>query len=81
MKITKKHKDNIEKIISEMECPKDFLCYESGLENLSKIRLIADNKRVECLEKSLRCRFVLDFGRLALCQCPLRNYIALNFKI
>jgi hypothetical protein len=76
MVITLEHKGHIEKIINEMECPKNFICYESGFENLSKIKLIADGERIECLEENpLRCKFVLCYGSLTLCQCPLRNYI------
>lgn len=82
MEITQEHKGNIEQIISEMECPKNFICYESGFENLSKIKIIADGERIECLgENPLRCKFALCYGSLTLCQCPLRNYIAKNFNM
>ncbi len=82
MEITPEHKGPIEQIISEMECPKDFICYESGFENLSKIKLIADGERIVCLgENPLRCKFTLCYGSLTLCQCPLRNYVAKNFNM
>lgn len=82
MKITSEHKGPIEQIISEMECPKNFICYESDFENLSKIKLIADGERIVCLEENpLTCKFALCYGSLMLCQCPLRNYIAKNFNM
>ena len=82
MEITQEHKGHIEKIINEMECPKDFICLESGFENLNKIKFIADGERIECLgENPLRCKFALCYGSLTLCQCPLRNYIAKNLNM
>jgi hypothetical protein len=82
MEITQEHKGHIEQIISEMECPKDFICYESGFENLNKIKLIADGERIECLGgEQLRCKYALFYGSLTLCQCPLLNYIAKNFNM
>ena len=82
MEITQEHKGHIEQIIGEMECPKNFKCYESGFDNLGNIKLIADGERVECLgENQLRCKFALFYGSLTLCQCPIRNYIAKNFNM
>jgi hypothetical protein len=82
MEIAQEHKTQIEQIISEMECPKDFICHKSGFGNLGKSRLIADGQRVECLEENARlCKFALLFGPLTLCECPLRNYIAKNFHL
>ena len=82
MEIAQEHKGHIEQIIGEMECPKNFKCYESGFENLGNIKLIADGERVECLgENQLRCKFALFYGSLTLCQCPIRNYIAKNFNM
>ena len=78
MEITQEHKGPIEQIISEMECPNDFVCYEPGSEN-PRIRLIADGERIECLgENRLRCKYALCYGMLTICQCPLLNYIAKN---
>ena len=80
MEITQEHKRQIEKIISEMECPKDFECRTSDFENLGKTRLIADNQLVECMKEDTQlCRFTLPFGNITLCKCPLRKYIAQNF--
>jgi hypothetical protein len=82
MEIAQEHKGHIEKITSEMECPKDFICLESDFENLSKIKLIAGGERIVCLEEEqLRCKFALCYGSLTLCQCPLRNYIAKNLSM
>ena len=80
MEISQEHERQIEKIISEMECPKDFECRNSDFENLGKTELIADNQLVECMnEENKLCLFSLSFGHIFLCKCPLRNYIAKNF--
>jgi len=82
MEITQEHKSHIEKIIKEMECPKDFICLEPGFEHLNKIKLIAEGERIECLgEKGLRCKYALCYRMLTICQCPLLNYIAKNFNM
>jgi hypothetical protein len=82
MEITREQKTQVEQIISEMECPKDFMCYDSGFKNVSKIRMIADGEKVECLEENrLRCKFALHYGSFTICECPLRNYIARSFQL
>lgn len=82
MEVTQEHRVSIEKIKHEMTCQKNFRCYESGFEKLSKIKLIAGGERIVCLEEhQLRCKYALFYGSLILCQCPLRNYIAKTFCI
>lgn len=53
MQLDTEHKRQVEEIIRVMECPSNFVCYTSGFENLSMVRIIGDAKLVECLgEKS-----------------------------
>ena len=81
MKIEEKHKKRIEKIVSEMQCPKDFECYKSGLSKLCKVRDIGMDSFVECLGgKAENCKFSVSFGEGYLCKCPLRVYIAKKLK-
>ena len=76
-----KHKEEIEKIIDRITCPKDFICYKSEFKNLGKARDIGIEGYVECLEKNPEdCVFSLSFGYSFLCKCPLRVYIAKNLK-
>ena len=80
MQLGKEHESQVEKIISAMECPRDFVCYKSGFENLSRVRIIGDAKLIECLEKSPHtCEFRFSFEHGSFCKCPLRYYIAKNF--
>ena len=63
MEITQEHKTQAEEISSSMEYSKDFVCYESGFEDLSKIQIFRDGDLVECLEdRSQLCKFSFHFG-------------------
>ena len=80
MVITQDNKKQIEEIIKEMDCPKDFQCYKSSFENLSEVGIVGDAKMVECIEESAKtCEFGHSFGLGFICKCPLRNCIARNF--
>jgi hypothetical protein len=75
------HKDEIEKIIGQMQCSKDFQCYKSGFEILSKIKDIGLASHVQCLEENVfGCQFSVRFGGNYFCECPLRVYIAKEVK-
>jgi hypothetical protein len=77
MEIIQEHKDQIEQIMSEIDCPRDFPCYKSGFEKLGKIRDVKAEGLLECLEKdSEDCQFSLPFGEVTSCLCPLRIYVA-----
>ena len=74
-------KKELEEIIGEMECPKDFKCCESGFENLCRAKDIGVELFLECLEETPQnCKFSVMIGRSYLCQCPLRYYIFKRLK-
>jgi hypothetical protein len=80
MVITQENKKQIEEIIKEMNCPKDFQCYKSNFENLIDVGIVSDAKMIECIEECAKtCEFGHSFGLGFICKCPLRNYIARNF--
>jgi hypothetical protein len=80
MEITTEHKTQIGEIISGMECPKDFKCYKSGFEDLSKAKVFQEGELIECLDvTSWSCELSFRFGMGHYCRCPLRKYIAQNF--
>jgi hypothetical protein len=73
----KDYKREIEGIIGEMTCPKDFKCYKSGLESLCKAGFVHKQSFLRCLEKTpTKCKFSLSFEEACFCKCPLRVYIA-----
>ena len=45
-------KRQVEEIICAMERSSNYVCYASGFENLSTVRIIGSAKLVECLEDS-----------------------------
>jgi hypothetical protein len=75
------HAKEIEKIIDDLQCPKNFKCSRLGLERLCKAKDIGLETHIECLEEdSLECQFSVAFGGLYYCHCPLRIYIAKKLK-
>ena len=76
-----KTKKELKQIIGEMECPKGFRCYQSGLEVLCKAKDIGLDEYLECMEVNPQeCPFSVAFGYSHFCQCPLRVYIAKKLK-
>ncbi len=74
-------KRKIEEIIGGMQCPSNFKCCKSGLENICKVKDIGLKDYLDCLEESpLKCTFALPFGGAYLCRCPLRIYLAKELK-
>ena len=81
MEISQEHKHQIDKIMNEMDCQKDFECHKSSFENIGKTWLITGDHLVECPEgNKQKCSYALPFGHMLLCKCPLRNYVAQNLK-
>ena len=81
MQLTQEQKGQIEDIMKGVECSKTFECYKSGLTHLGKVHGIGANGFLECLEQdSQDCQFSLPFGNLCSCLCPVRIYVATEFK-
>jgi hypothetical protein len=76
-----KTKKELKEIIGEMECPKGFQCYQSGLKVLCKAKDIGLETYLECMEVyPQKCPFSVAFGYSHFCKCPLRVYIAKKLK-
>lgn len=77
-----KHKEKIEQITADMNCPKDFECYKSGFDNLCKAKDNGIDGYAACLEDDINCNcgFRIRFGHGVLCHCPLRVYVAKNIE-
>lgn len=84
MQITVKHQKDIERIITDIECPKDFVCYQSEFEHVCKAKDIGLENYLDCLGEAtstMLCPFSLSFGNSYMCRCPLRVYLAKNLNI
>lgn len=71
-------KNELEEIIGEIKCPKDFKCYKSGLKALCQAKDIGVDSLLECLEEDPEgCKFSFAFyGYSYFCQCPVRVYVS-----
>ena len=66
------HKAQLDKIASEVDCPKNFSCYKSGTPQFCKTNEIGGHSLVACLEENGRnCKFALPFGYSLICKCPI----------
>lgn len=74
-------KEEIEEIIGQMQCSKDFICAKDGFEHLCKAKDFGLEKYLDCLDESpMECTFALSFANGYLCQCPLRVYISKKLR-
>jgi hypothetical protein len=76
-------KIDVEQIMGQLKCPKDFQCCMSGLEDLCKAKSVGDGSFLVCLEEHpKKCRFgSVERGYSGYrCHCPLRIYIARKLK-
>jgi hypothetical protein len=82
MEISQEQKKQIEEVIGDMECPKDFACYKSGFANVCKAKDAGIESLLECSEENPEtCKFSLLFGSAYFCNCPFRHYIAKGFHV
>lgn len=77
MEISGVLKTKIEKITSNIKCRKDFECYKSGFEKLTKVKNFEGANLFQCLgQNAYQCEYSFPFGDAYFCKCPLRSYIA-----
>ena len=71
----------IEELIAGMKCPKEFICYTSGLEVLCKAKVDRSRELLECLDESPEaCPFSVASGNGYSCCCPVRKYIVITLN-
>jgi hypothetical protein len=77
----KDYRKEIEELIGQMQCAKEFKCYKSGFDVLCKAKDVGTKSLLLlCLEENLlQCKF-LNVERGYICECPLRNYVAKQLK-
>lgn len=80
MQLTPEQKAEIEKIMAGMDCPKGFSCYKSDFENLVPVRVFRGADVIQCQHPELLdCKYARLFGSgMVFCECPLRDYAALE---
>jgi hypothetical protein len=74
-------KKEIERIIGQIECPKDFTCYKNGFENLCKAEDVGLSAHLLCSDDApSKCFFSWNLGSSFYCTCPIRVLIAKKLK-
>ena len=69
--------EKLKKLIGRLKCPKEFACYKSGLDYLTKRGDIGLEPLFVCSEKNPQeCTFSHIIDNHFFCKCPLRSYIA-----
>ena len=77
----KEQRRELEELIDDLKCPKDFRCYKSGLEELCQAEDIGQESFLVCRDEGgKRCKFSMDYGGGLFCKCPLRIHIAKELK-
>mgnify|MGYP001598516536 FL=1 len=81
MKLTQEYTEQIEEIMSSMDCPKGFQCYESYFDNICQAAHRGLEMYADCCDiGNTTCEFRIPFGYGAFCRCPLRVFIANHLK-
>ena len=79
--MNEKQKKEIEAILGDIECPKDFRCYKSGFKYLCKAQKVGVGSFLRCQEEDREgCQFQVTLGSAHFCECPLRKYIVKKLK-
>ncbi|MHC4477002.1 MAG: hypothetical protein ACYTEL_15255 [Planctomycetota bacterium] len=76
MIVAETSRSQIEDVMSEVGCQKDFGCYRSGFETVCRVRNHGPGEFLECLDEDARnCQFSLFFGDAVSCLCPVRIFV------
>ena len=87
MELTAGQEADVQRIMGEMDCPKNFPCYNAKFEDLVPVRAFSGTDVIACLDQTQSdCPKSFEFGStttlrecpLMLCECPLRRYVSLN---
>jgi hypothetical protein len=75
------HHKELEKIIGDLQCPRDFKCYKSGFKALCKARDVGLETFIQCLEEDpSNCPFTMRLHGMDYCRCPVRVYLVKELK-
>lgn len=76
------HRQQLESIMDDMVCARDFACCQSELKDLCKGKDSGLAGHLDCLdERGPRCTFSVSFRHGRLCKCPLRVYLGKTLKV
>ena len=74
--MNEKQKKEIEEILGDLTCSKDFRCYKSGFEYLCKAQNVGIKSFLRCMEEDGKeYKFSVTLGSAHFSECPRRKYI------
>ncbi|PTN36891.1 hypothetical protein [Desulfonatronum sp. SC1] len=74
-------RETINRIMTEIECPKEFRCKRHDFEDLCEARDFGLDGYIKCRDDTpLDCPFALSFGHDYFCRCPLRVFLSKKLK-
>jgi len=74
-------KKKIEKLMGEIQCPKDFKCVKDNFACLCQVRKFGSDEHLECFEKNPSLSpFAVSFINRHICICQMRMYIIQKLK-
>ena len=81
MELAREEREKLEELVRNTPCDRAHECLQSALEKLREVEWAAGEEVLFCRdEAALNCRNSMPFGQAAVCQCPVRHYIAKHFR-
>ena len=77
MELKENQKKEIERLMANLSCHKEFKCVKLGFESLCRVKYKWDKDTILCLEEDpYRCKLSLSTIEGVYCGCPIRKYFA-----
>jgi len=81
LSIREEEKKKIERLMGEIQCPKDFKCVKENFARLCQVKKFGSDEHLECLEKNPSlCPFAVSFINRHICICQMRMHIIQKLK-
>ena len=74
-------REQLKRLVDDTPCDRRHECFRTALEKLREVEWAAGEEVLFCRDKDgPDCRNSMQFGQAAVCQCPVRLYIAKHFR-
>ena len=74
VKVSKSKRKEIEKLLTQITCDKDFGCVRNNFIDLCKVEYNSEHDLLMCFEeKHCKCKFKDVTNQGIICRCPLRK--------
>lgn len=76
-----RHRQEIARIMEQMECPQGFACHQSGFKEMCRVGNLGIDGYVCLKEEPPQCSLAIHFGEGHFCKCPLRVYLCKHLEL